>query len=58
MPQEQIMKIRLAVNKDNGDDEIKRSMVQTMTMKMAMLLAMAILVMPTMEMVTMRTRQA
>ena len=58
MPQEQIMKIRLAVNKDNGDDEIKRSMVQTMTMKMVMLLAMAILVMPTMEMVTMRTRQA
>ena len=52
------MKIRLAVNKDNGDDEIKRSMVQTMTMKMVMLLAMAILVMPTMEMVTMRTRQA
>ena len=34
MPQEQIMKIRLPVNKDNGDDEIKRSMVQTMTVKM------------------------
>ena len=49
------MKIRLceAVNKDNGDDEIKKSMMQTMTMKMVMLLAMAMLVMPTMEMVTM-----
>ena len=56
MPQEQIMKIRLAVNKDNGDDEIKRSMMQTMTMKM--LLAMAMLVMLTMEIVTMRMRQA
>ena len=58
MPQEQIMKIRLAVNKDNGDDGIERSMMQTMTMKMVMLLAMAMLVMPTMEMVTMPMRQA